>query len=97
MTPRLGLNASFAHADALAGGLAARFEHQAVVAALLQAAQIERAVVFVADHEAERVDVERAAFLQVGDAQHDMARARDRESGAKNRIGYGHAGPQARV
>ena len=84
-----------AHADALAGGLGSGLEHEAVVAAFLQAAQVERSLVFVAHHEAEGVDIERAAFREVAHREYDMACAGDGEAGSEDRFRYGHRGPQS--
>ena len=76
-------------ADALAGRFAvALLEHDAVVAGLLHAAQIERLVVLVADREAEAVDVEGAAAGEVLHRPDDVARPRGVErrgiGGARN-------------
>ena len=51
-------------------------EDEAVMAGLLDAAQIERAAVLVADRKAERIAIEGAAAAQVLDGQDDMARPR---------------------
>jgi hypothetical protein len=69
-----------AHPDTLGLRRAARaLEHEAVVAGLGDAAQIERVLVLVADDEAEQVHVEIAGDREVLDRQHGMAGARDVE------------------
>ena len=45
------------------------------------AAQIDRILVFVADDEADQVDIERAALRQILDVQDGMAGAGDVEGG----------------
>jgi len=79
-----------AQADPLAGGFGAGLEHDAVVAAFLKAAQVERVVIVVAHHEAKRVDIESAALCEIAHAMDDVARARDVERGPEDRIGNAH-------
>src|SRR5215813_13813562 len=74
------LFAEDAHAHALGLRLAARaFENEAVMTRLGDAAKIERIPVFVADDEAEEVDVEVSAHRQILHGEHRVARARDVE------------------
>src|SRR5262245_2540324 len=75
-----------AHPDTLAGGRAAGLQYQAMVAAFLQAAQIERGFVLVAHHEAERLDIEGTALRQVGHSEYHVARACDGEGGSEDRF-----------
>ena len=82
-----------AHSDPLAGGRIAGLQHQAVVAALFQATQVERAGVLVAHHQAEGVDIEGAALFQVAHPEHGVTGTRDGAAGSENRAGYGHVGP----
>ena len=70
---------SHAEPDALGVGFAG-LEHQAVVAALLQPAQPDRAGRLITDDEAEQIDVERPRRRQVAHVMNDVAGARDVET-----------------
>jgi hypothetical protein len=68
------------HADALAARLAVRLlQGEAMVSALLDAVQVDRIGILVADDQAHHFGVERAARGQVLRGQHEMARPRDVE------------------
>ncbi len=79
-----------AQADALAHrrlvGLA---EHQAVVRALLQRAQIERVLVAVAGDQAQHVAIERLRLVEIARGHHRVAGARHVEG--RGEIGFKHA------
>ena len=65
-----------AKADKAAGCIDCLLQHKAVVAGLLQAAQVEPCRRLVADGKAERIDIEGAAAREVAHSQDDVARAR---------------------
>ena len=62
-----------------AGASARAPQHQAVVAGLLDPAQVERVAVLLGDDQADDLGVEQPAGFQVLDREHDMAGARDVE------------------
>ena len=71
--------------------LAARaLEHEAVVAGLGDAAQIDRVLVLVADDEADEIDVEISAHREVLHGEHRMAGARDVEGRIVDGLGNAH-------
>jgi hypothetical protein len=74
------LLAEYPHADALAcRRLARAAQHQAVVAGLLEAAQVESVGRLLGGDEADDLGIEQPAHLQVLDGQDHMTRARDVE------------------
>ena len=72
-------------------GLMGPPQHQRVVVALLNAAQIKRVLGLVADQKSEAIDIERARAFDVPHAELDMARAHDIEWRIKHRWVDGHA------
>ncbi len=69
-------------------------QHQAVVAAFLHRAKVDRLAVLVGDLQAQRIDVEGARFRQIGDDQLHMAEPDDveRRIEVRGRDGHG-SGP----
>lgn len=65
-------------------------QDDAVVAALLHGAQINRVRVFVGDLQAECVDIEGPGFGEIDDAEFDMAETHDVEGRVKIWVGYRH-------
>ena len=72
-------------------GVAAAPQHDRMMVALLDAAQIKRVVGLVTDQKAEAIDIEGARALKVPHAELDMARAHDVERRIENRLMDGHA------
>ena len=68
-------------------GLLAFPEHDAVMAAFFQRAQVDRVLRLVRHLQAEHVDVEGAALRQVGDDEFDMGEPHDVERRVK--VGFG--------
>ncbi len=64
-------------------------QHDRVMVALLDAAQIERVAVLVGDEIAEAIDIEGARAGEVGHAEFDMARAHDIERRIEDGIAEG--------
>ena len=71
-------------------GLARAPQHQRMMIALLDAAQIERVLGLVADQKPEAIGVEGTRPRKIGDAQLDMAGAYDVERRIEDRIADGH-------
>ena len=72
-------------------GLARAPQHDRMVVALLDAAQIERVVGLVADQKAEAIDIEGARAAEVAHAELDMACAHDIERRVENGFADRHA------
>src|SRR5205085_3636453 len=70
-------------------------QHDGVMVALLDAAQIERVTVLVGNNVAEAIHIERARAQDVGDAELDVARAHDVERRIEHGIAEGHLVPLA--
>ena len=77
-------------AEPVAGGRLRLPQHQRVMLMLLAAAQVDGIVVAVLDMQADRVLIERAARVQVGDVEHRMAGADDVERRIENVLRNGH-------
>ena len=71
-------------------GFAAAPQHDRMMIALLDAAQIERIVGLVADQKPKAIDVKGARARKVAHAKLDMARAHDIERRVENRLVDGH-------
>src|SRR5262249_11381075 len=72
-------------------------ENEAVMTRLGDAAQIERIVVFIADDEAEEVNVEVPAHRQVLHGEHRVARARDVEGRIVDGLRNAHGALQSKM
>jgi hypothetical protein len=80
-----------AQPDALAqGGFRTLLENQAVMAGLLDAAQIESLSLLIADRKAQRIAIESATGAQILDGQDHMARPRGVERRRIGGSGYRH-------
>ena len=80
-----------AHADALGSRLVAcALEHEAVVACLGNAAEIERVTILVADDEADEIDVEAPAAREILHRNDAMAGARHVERWIVDRLRNAH-------
>src|SRR5262249_25004297 len=77
-------------AEPAAGGRLRLPQHQRVMLMLLAAAQVDGAVVGILDMEANGGLVEVTARLQIGDIEHDMARADDVEGRSEDVRRNGH-------
>src|SRR5262245_16580141 len=65
------------------------------MARLLQTAQIKRVGIGLRHDEPDNLGVKTTASLQIGHAEHDVARTGDVKFGVINRVGYPHAAPLA--
>ena len=72
-------------------GLAGLPQHQRMMIALLDGAQIEGVLALVADQKSEAIDIEGARALEIPHAELDMARAHDVERRIEYRLMDGHA------
>ena len=71
-------------------GVAAAPQHDRMMVALLDAAQIKRVIGLVADQKAEAIDIKGARARKVAHAKLDMARAHHIERRVENRLVDGH-------
>src|SRR5580692_1063046 len=71
-------------------GLAATAQHDRMMVALLDAAQIKRIVGLVADQKPKAIDIKGARAPEVAHAELDMARAHHIERRVKDRLVDGH-------
>src|SRR5580658_3557958 len=66
-------------------------QHDRMVAPLLDAAEIEGVLAFVADQKPQAIDIEGAGAAEIADAELDMAGAYDVERRIEDRVAEGHA------